>query len=69
MLLRLAFLESVRRENLIRKLSRVHVFANRLPMMHRDGWEGRKVSSAVAFAWFVWDANHRGPTELWRINY
>jgi hypothetical protein len=29
-------------------------------MMHRDGWDGPKAQSAMAFAWFVWDRDHRG---------
>jgi hypothetical protein len=47
--------------------ARVHVFANRLPMMHRDGWTGNRVSSAVAHAWFVWDMTRKGPTVVDRI--
>jgi hypothetical protein len=56
-LLRLAFLESETRYSYFRAgyLHRVHVFSNRLPMMHRDGWEGPKASSTIAFAWFVFD--------------
>ena len=69
MLLRLAFYESDRRTGILAKLSRIHVFANRLPMMHRQGWTGRRASSAVAFAWFVWDRNHRGPTTIDRIRW
>jgi hypothetical protein len=71
MLLRLAFLESERRRSLIDNgtLARVHVFRKRLPMMHRAGWEGRKANSGMAFAWFVWDRAHAGPTELHRISW
>jgi hypothetical protein len=71
MLLRLAFLESVRRSPLLDTglLARVHVFANRLPMMHRDGWTGRKASSAIAFAWFVFDREHSGPATIDRIRW
>lgn len=71
MLLRLAFLESARRSSILDggNLARVHVFRNRLPMMHRDGWTGPKVSNPTAFAWFVWDRNHQGPTELRRISW
>src|SRR6516164_5248412 len=38
--LRLAFLESTRRADVLehRGLRAVHVFRRRLPMMHRDGW-------------------------------
>jgi len=49
--------------------ARVYVFRNRLPMMHRDGWRGRKASSAMAFAWMVWDWSHQGPTALSRISW
>lgn len=71
MLLRLAFLESERRRSILDSghLARVHVFRNRLPMMHRDGWGGAKASSSIPFAWFVWDREHSGPTELRRISW
>lgn len=71
MLLRLAFLESERRRQILDNgtLARVHVFRKRLPMMHRAGWEGRKSNSSMAFAWFVWDRSHRGPTELHRLSW
>lgn len=71
MLLRLAFLESIRRSNILDggKLARVHVFRNRLPMMHRKGWDGPKSSSAMAFAWYVWDRWHQGPTTIDRITW
>ena len=45
----------------------VHVFRNRLQMMHRDGWNGPRASSAIPFAWFCWDRNHRGPAVIDRI--
>lgn len=69
MLLRLAFLESERRTTILDggHLARVHVFKNRLPMMHRAGWTGPKVTNPTAFAWFCWDRNHVGPTTLNRI--
>jgi hypothetical protein len=69
MLLRLAFLESARRSYLLDegKLARVHVFANRLPMMHRAGWTGKRASSAMPFAWFVWSRKHRGKATIDRI--
>jgi hypothetical protein len=71
MLLRLAFLESERRRGIIDNgtLARVHVFRKRLPMMHRKGWQGRKANSGMAFAWFVWDRAHCGPTELHRVSW
>jgi hypothetical protein len=79
MLMRLGFLEAgndrseAGRARLFcldqRPPARVHVFRNRLPMMHRHGWRGRKASSAMAFAWIIWDAGHSGPTELARISW
>lgn len=71
MLLRLAFLESDRRSNILegRGLARVHVFRKRLPMMHRDGWSGPRAGSSIPFAWFVWNRAHTGPPELHRISW
>lgn len=71
MLMRLAFLESTRRSDILDggKLARVHVFKNRLPMMHRAGWEGPKSTSATAYAWFVWDTQHNGPATINRISW
>lgn len=71
MLLRLAFLESVRRTEVLEEsgLARIHVFRNRLPMMHRAGWSGPKASSAMPFAWFVWCRGHTGPTIIDRISW
>lgn len=71
MLLRLAFLESDRRRGILDNgmLARVHVFRKRLPMMHREGWEGRKANSGMAFAWFIWDRGHQGPTIINRISW
>jgi hypothetical protein len=47
----------------------VYVFRNRLPMFHRDGWQGPRVSSAIAYCWLVWDATHTGPTTISRISW
>jgi hypothetical protein len=69
MLLRLAFLESERRSPILDggNLARVHVFKNRLPMMHRAGWAGPRATSSIPFAWFCWDRNHIGPAIIDRI--
>ena len=69
MLLRLAFLESERRRPILEScgLARVHVFRKRLPMMHRHGWQGPRASSSIPFAWFVWQRDYNGKTELDRI--
>ncbi|WP_205908197.1 hypothetical protein [Rhizobium wuzhouense] len=40
--------------------SRIYVFTRRLPMMHRDGWEGNKASSQMNTAWFIWERNLDG---------
>ena len=71
MLLRLAFLESEKRRNILDNgmLARVHVFRKRLPMMHRQGWEGRTANSGMAFAWFIWERGHRGPATLHRLSW
>jgi hypothetical protein len=71
MLLRLTFLESERRRDVLdgAGLIRVHVFRNRLPMMHRDGWSGNRVSNPTAFAWFVWERGYTGKTEIDRISW
>jgi len=70
-LLRLAFLESSGRSDILDggMLARVLVFKNRLPLMHRDGWEGPKSTNTIAFAWYIFDRNHTGPTELHRISW
>jgi hypothetical protein len=68
MLLRLGFLESERRRKILegRGLARIYVFRNRLPTMHRDGWQGPKASSAMCFAWLCWNQAHTGdPAVRW----
>ena len=71
MLLRLAFLEGSGRSSILDSgaLARVHVFKNRLPRMHRHGWEGKQSSSSIAFAWFVWEVGWNKPAELHRISW
>jgi hypothetical protein len=71
MLLRLAFLESERRSPILdgAGLKRILAFRKRLPMMHRDGWEGRKANSGMAFAWFVWERGYRGHPITRRISW
>ena len=71
MLLRLAFYESVRRSDILDSgsLARIWCFRRRLPMMHRDDWAGPKANSGMAFAWFVFDQTHRGPTQIGRLSW
>ena len=74
MLLRLSFLEAGNEKTKAGRarlfaldsgqLARVHVFRNRLPMMHRDGWGGNRASNAVAFAWYVWERGYIGRPEI-----
>ncbi|WP_029606125.1 class I SAM-dependent methyltransferase [Kozakia baliensis] len=56
-LLRINFLESIRRLPFFRKTppARIWVSSRRLPTMHRHGWEGPKASSNMFFAWFVFE--------------
>jgi hypothetical protein len=69
LLLRLAFLESARRTDLIDHsgLRTVLPFRSRLPMMHRSNWCGARSTSAVPYAWFHWRRGHRGPPAIIRI--
>jgi hypothetical protein len=71
MLARLAFYESERRCHILENcgLARIFCFRRRLPMMHRDQWQGRKANSGMAFAWFVWSRGYIGPTIISRISW
>jgi hypothetical protein len=71
-LLRLAFLESTSRTDILDeggKLARVYIFRNRLPMMHRDGWAGPRATNAIPFMWAVWDRDHVGLPTIRRISW
>lgn len=64
-LLRLAFLESSRRQQSIFSEfppARVWVFSERITFYPKGAI--RKGSGTTAYAWFVWDRDHQGPTEL-----
>ncbi len=65
LLLRLAFLEGGgRQRNIFSKNapSRVWVFSERITFYPKNAV--RKGSGTTAYAWFVWDKAHCGPTEL-----
>lgn len=64
MILRLLYLESETRAPFFNRgqLKRVHVFADRVPQMHRTDWNGPRANQAKAFAWFIFDRDHTGPT-------
>lgn len=67
-LLRLVWLAGKSRGEMFRRspLARVLIFSSRLPMMHRGGYEGPKSSSAIDFAWFVFEHGYIGkPTIDW----
>ncbi|MGI0527273.1 SAM-dependent methyltransferase [Rhizobium giardinii] len=40
--------------------ARIYVMKHRLPMMHRDGWEGLKASSQLNTMWCVWELQEDG---------
>jgi hypothetical protein len=79
MLLRLSFLESGNEKTEAGRarlfaldgghLARVIVFIDRLPMMHRDGWDGNRASNPTAFAWYVWERDYIGKPEIDRISW
>lgn len=65
LLLRLAFLESANRERTIFSVnppSRVWVFSERITFYPKNA--KRAGTGTTAYAWFVWDAEARGQTEL-----
>lgn len=78
-LLPLAFLEAGRKETESGRarlwcldnghLARVLVFRERLPMMHRDGWQGKISTSNVPYAWFIFDGDHVGDATVRRISW
>lgn len=73
-LLRLMALEGAGRADLIdRHLVRVWAGIERLPMMHREGWQGRRIgNSGAPFAWFVFSAEPRpggSPVALHRMSW
>jgi hypothetical protein len=71
MLLRLGFLEGAGRSDIIDgHLERVWIGVERLPMMHRDGWDGAKITnSAMPFGWFVFRRDLQGPQTFKRISW
>jgi hypothetical protein len=43
--------------------ARILINARRLPMMHRDGWDGNKASSSMNTAWFIWERSRKASPE------
>lgn len=64
LLLRLAFLEGIKRKALFEAspLARVHVFSRRLSMFQPAVVSASR--GTTVFAWFVWEHGHRGPPTL-----
>ncbi len=65
LLLRLAFLEGVNRANTIfanTPPARVWVFSERITFYMSGVTE--RGNGTTAYAWFIWDKSHAGPTEL-----
>jgi hypothetical protein len=65
LLLRLAFLEGAGRQHSIFKRNapaRVWIFSERITFYPKDAVQ--KGSGTTAYAWFVWDKDHSGSTEL-----
>jgi hypothetical protein len=58
LLLRTDFLESQGRLPFFRMHppTRIWISSRRLSMMHRHGWNGKKSSSNMCYAWFIWQA-------------
>lgn len=64
MLLRVAWLEGEERKRRIfdtTPLARVHISSRRLTMMRGGTDGGRGGGGMIAFAWFVWDVDFKGP--------
>jgi hypothetical protein len=62
LLLRFSFLESGGRFRWWNSvgLQRVHLIIDRVPMMHRHGWQGPRLEqSGLAFAWFIFETGKR----------
>ncbi len=68
MLLKIAFLEGQERAGLFASspLARVLVFSRRLAFVPGGSLPSRKLDGGgmMAFAWFIWDHQHRGPPTL-----
>jgi hypothetical protein len=74
MLVRTLFIEGQGRTAILDGglLARVHTFADRLPMFHREDPRGAPVikkhkKAAMSFSWFVWELGNTRSTELRRI--
>jgi len=68
---KLTLLESERRADLFCRsggLFAIYVFANRLPMIHRESWTGRRQQkSSITYAWFHFLKNYIDKPTITRI--
>jgi hypothetical protein len=67
LLLRVQFLEGITRKRILWDKYppiRVWVFSYRIPRMHRFNYHGKKTTSVMCFAWFVWIKGYQGKTEI-----
>jgi len=66
MLCRLAWLEGKARGEMFQTtpLARVWVFSGRIPMLRGGEQMMKGGGGMIAFAWFVWDHEHKGPPTL-----
>jgi hypothetical protein len=71
-LLRLMSLEGAGRSDIMAHLHHVYIGIERLPMMHRPGWKGKKQKQgAMPFGWFIFlpEKNHDGFFSASRISW
>lgn len=70
-LMPLTYLSGANRSDILRRCSACYAFIERLPMMHREGWIGKKIeSSAIPFAWFVFEPDFESDTiNLKRVSW
>lgn len=66
MLCRLAWLEGKERGKMFQRtpIARVWVFSSRIPMLRGGDKMLAGGGGMIAFAWFVWDHEHKGPPTL-----
>jgi hypothetical protein len=66
LLLRLQFLEGIKRNSFFKKFppKRIYVYSFRLPRMRRFDFKGKQSGSALCFAWFIFLKGYKGPTEI-----
>lgn len=72
MLLPLGFIRGTTRCDILDPgsgLARMHVFSRRLPMMHREGWGGKKADPSMDFAWYVWVRGFCGAPSISRVDW